>query len=352
MVRIDAMYHTSPLHHNAIDGGSVRAAWQGDGALDIAAPVQFAEMAALALAQTACATACRVRWPSHGFTSQTRQVRIRPVFAGGAFWRNNSELFLVLAAMAAKVNRRPVLFQLSRKDTFFLMPCHGETRSRMQFAGRADGTLVDMHATLDAALGAFGEFIEPLGEGVASVYACPNLLIEQRIARLHLSATGWMRGPGLASGILALASAMDEFAVELKMDPLALLRHNYATVDPQTGKPWSSKSLDQCQAAGAEAIGWDGRYEGQGITADCRLLGYGMTGTFHPNRQVTASVRFTLRAGGRADVATSVKELGQGVLTALTLLAAETLGIAREVVTIRHGAETRPAAPTSESAVR
>ncbi len=59
------------------------------------------------------------------------------------------------------------------------------------------------------------------------------------------------RAPGFPQGSYALESALDELALELKMDPLELRRRNF--VDQPL------LALDKMYALGAEKIGWSRR---------------------------------------------------------------------------------------------
>ena len=65
----------------------------------------------------------------------------------------------------------------------------------------------------------------------------------QAATATDLATPPWMRAPGAVSGMFALESAMDELAYALKIDPLELRLINYAEVDPESGKPFSSKAL-------------------------------------------------------------------------------------------------------------
>ncbi len=62
-----------------------------------------------------------------------------------------------------------------------------------------------------------------------------------------------MRAPGAALGLIGLECAMDELAVRLGMDPIALRRFNFAERNGNEDKPYSSKALLACyeEAPGA-----------------------------------------------------------------------------------------------------
>ena len=88
-----------------------------------------------------------------------------------------------------------------------------------------------------------------------------------RLVPVNAPLPTFMRAPGEASGSFALESAIDELAVAVKVDPLAMRLLNYAETDLHEEKPFSSKSLRQCYAAGAEAFGWARRATGARIDA-------------------------------------------------------------------------------------
>ena len=76
---------------------------------------------------------------------------------------------------------------------------------------------------------------------------------------------------------------MDELAYELGIDPLELRLRNHADVDPESGKPWSSKSLKACYAQAADRFGWASRDPKVGSMRKGNLLvGMGMATATYP----------------------------------------------------------------------
>ena len=97
-----------------------------------------------------------------------------------------------------------------------------------------------------------------------------------RLAAMNVNTPTPMRGPGEATGMYALECALDELAVALEMDPVELRLRNHADADPQTGRPWSSKSLKECYQRAAERFGWAKRNPKPRSMRDGRqLIGYG-----------------------------------------------------------------------------
>src|SRR3546814_17566262 len=86
-----------------------------------------------------------------------------------------------------------------------------------------------------------------------------------------------MRGPGTVTGVLALEMAMDELAVALGMDPVALRLANHADRDQAKNLPWSSTELKNCYRTAAERFGWDRRSpETRSMPAGATPIGHGL----------------------------------------------------------------------------
>ncbi|WP_218952280.1 molybdopterin cofactor-binding domain-containing protein [Amycolatopsis anabasis] len=64
------------------------------------------------------------------------------------------------------------------------------------------------------------------------------------------------RGPGEASGMIALECTLDEVAHRLGIDPLEIRIRNHAELDPESGNPWSSDGALECYRRAAERFGW------------------------------------------------------------------------------------------------
>ena len=330
--QIDLTFETSPHHHNAMEPGGIIAAWDDDGGLTLRLPSQFCYGDAVTVGE-AFKFGLKDRMPRMiaqvlgGFQFDNK-VRIITPLAGGAFGGKHSNVYLLVAPMAAKLNGRPVKLILTREQTFTMQPFRGATRQRMRLGASADGKLEAILHDPDMAQGAGGAFIEPSGENVIKAYACENIRVYSRAARLDTNAPGWMRGPGACVGQFALDIGMDVLAEKAGLDPIEVRLRNYAETDPSTGHEWSSKSLRQCYEAAARRIGWHERDPRVGSMRKGRsLVGYGMATSIYPTRQMPAVARIILRPDGRAQVQTALHEIGQGALTAMTGVAAERLGL-------------------------
>lgn len=338
-VKIDALYRCAPHHHNSIEPSAVIAKWDPDGGITVHAAVQWHHTETVTIGQ---AFGLRGGNRLYDFVARMflgrakeRKVRLRNTMSGGAFGRNIHPVHLFLACMAAKLTQSAVKLILTREQTYTLLPYRGEVRQRLRLGADKTGTLRAMVQEPDVAVGTAGKYVEPVGEVPFQLYAHDSHYLQHRIARLDLNGVGWMRGPGVSSAVFAVESAMDELAYHQGIDPLELRLRNHADVNPEHGKPWSSKSLRECYTVGAREIGWHQRAAGGTQRADGRIVGYGMATSFDMGRQFPASATVELRKDGNAVVAVAIAELGQGILSALTTISAESLGLRRDQITFK-----------------
>jgi xanthine dehydrogenase YagR molybdenum-binding subunit len=341
--RVDMTFDTAPHHHNAMEPGAIVAAWDADGGLTVHLPTQFSYGDAVILGE-AFGFGLKEQLPNIvaqvlGGIEFHHKVRVISTMTSGAFGSKNANVHLLLAPMAAKLTGRPVKLVLDRAQTFTLMPFRGEMHQRIRLGANAEGRLQAVLHNALLAKGTAGQFVAPIGESTTKVYATPNLGLHVQAADLDTNAPGWMRGPGAPNGQFALESALDTLAHQLGIDPLEIRLRNYAETEPDTGKEWSSKALRECYAQGAERVGWHQRNPQVSSmrTESGRLIGYGMATAIYPTLQLPARARVELGADGRAVVQTANHEIGQGMITAFTQLAAETLGLPLDHVRLEWG---------------
>jgi xanthine dehydrogenase YagR molybdenum-binding subunit len=157
-----------------------------------------------------------------------------------------------------------------------------------------------------------------------------------------------MRGPGETPGHFAVESAMDELAYALDMDPLELRLRNYAEVDPETGQPWTSKSLRECYRQGAERFGWSKRNpRPRSMREGNELVGWGMATAAYDAKAGLTSVLVRLSADGSVIAQSATCDQGTGSYTIMRQIAADTLGMSVEQVRFELGDTQMPFAPVS-----
>jgi xanthine dehydrogenase YagR molybdenum-binding subunit len=277
-------------------------------------------------------------------------VRVLCPFTGGGFGCKGFQWpHTMLAAMAARVTRRPVQLNLTRQQMFTSVGHRPSTEQTLTLAARKDGTLTALrHETLQPT-STTTEFVEPCGITTSKIlYACENVSTPHKLVRINEAPPTPMRAPGDCPGSFALESAMDELAYALGLDPIELRLRNHADKDPSDGKPWSSKHLKECYERGADKFGWKKRSrEPRSMKDGDLLVGWGMATALYPGNRRPASARIRLSSDGRALVQAATQDLGTGSYTVFTQVAADALGLPVEKVTFELGDTDFPEAPVS-----
>ncbi len=331
-VKVEGVYSHPDEHHNPMELHATVAAWDGP-RLTLHDKTQFVVNVQDQLARA--------------FGIPREDVRVISPFVGGAFgsalrvWPH-----VLIAALAAKHVGRPVKLMLTRAQMYTVPGYRPHTVQKVALGATRDGTLTAVVHDATARTSAYEEYTESVLNPTRFLYACPDVLTRYRLAAMNVNTPASMRAPGEATGVFALESALDELAAALRIDPLELRLRNHTDSDPQTGQPWSSKSLKECYRQAAGRFGWSRRSPEPRSMRDGRLLvGWGMATATWPTLRQPATVRVRVLPDGSAVVSTAASDIGPGTYTAMTQIAADGLGLPTERVKFELGDSTMPRAP-------
>lgn len=330
-ITFTASYTTPFQHHCAMEPHATVATWNND------------HLTVYTVSQGALLVQRRL---SETLGVDPAKIHVLSPHVGGGFggkWGNWAQV--PLACAASRALGRPVKAVLTREQVFAMAGHRPMTRQTISMTCTADGKLTSIVNDGVTSRGLGGNFSESVANWTLTTYASPNIRVTKTIVPLNLGAATVMRAPGEANGSFALESAMDELAEQLGIDPVELRLRNYATLVPNTGKPWSSKHLDECYRRGAEEFGWSRRAKQVRATVDGDwLVGTGMgTATYGASRG-QASIKVRLYPDGTASVSGTAADLGTGQYTVFAILAADELGIPVTRVRPELGDSTSPAA--------
>ncbi|HTK11945.1 MAG TPA: xanthine dehydrogenase family protein molybdopterin-binding subunit, partial [Ktedonobacteraceae bacterium] len=253
---------------------------------------------------------------------------------------------VVLAALAARRVGRPVKLVLTREQMYTGIGYRPESVQKVALGANHGGQLVAIiHEGLEPA-SMIDDYREGLVRATPLLYASPHLRASYRQARLNVSTPTWMRGPGEATGLFALETAMDELAYALNIDPVELRIRNDAPVHPQSGLPWSSRGLRECYQLGAQRFGWERRTPAPRSMRDGNdLLGWGVASGFYPYNRLETSAHVCIMTDGSALIQTSATDIGPGTATILTQIAADALGLPPAHIRCELGDSEFPTSP-------
>jgi xanthine dehydrogenase YagR molybdenum-binding subunit len=333
-VRVDARYTTPLETHNAMEPHATIAQWDGD-QLTLHDATQYVYGVKRFVAKT--------------LGVQESQVRVVSKFVGGAFGSKGSAWsHVVLAAMASQVVKRPVKVVLSRKQMFGIVGARPYTVQQLSIGARKDGAITAIRQEVVSSTSVIEDWIESSTLQTRMLYDVPNVETTQKLVRLNLGTPTFNRGPGESSGTFGLESALDEVAYQAGIDPIELRLKNYAAKDPESGLPFSSKSLRECYRQGAERFGWARRNAKPRSMRDGHLLvGMGMATATYPAKRQPAKALARVNRDGSITVQAATHEFGTGTYTSMSQIAADALGVPVERIRFELGDTNFPENPIS-----
>jgi xanthine dehydrogenase YagR molybdenum-binding subunit len=331
-VRVDVEYVVPAEHHNPMEMFATTAFRDEDGTLTVYDKTQGVK--------NVHAYLCNV------FGLAEYELRVISRYVGGAFGSGlRPQYQAFLAVLAARELKRSVRVSLTRQQ-MFSFGHRPETIQRVALGASRDGKLEALTHEAVAETSQFEDYSETVTTWSGMLYECPNAAFSHKVVPLNVYTPSDMRAPGAAWGVYALECAMDELAVELKMDPIQLRLNNYSERDQIEDKPFSSKQLRECYRLAAEKFGWKQRNpQARSMPEKHSLIGWGMAGGVWEAMQESASAKAVLTADGRLTVSAATADIGTGTYTIMTQLAAELLGLPVENVAFKLGDSALPEAP-------
>jgi xanthine dehydrogenase YagR molybdenum-binding subunit len=327
--------YTTPIeHHNPMEPHATVATWAGD-RLTVYDSTQYVTGVKQTMAKTL------------GIPPDSVTV-ISPFVGGGFGCKGSMWSHVVLAAMASRRVGRPVKLVLERPQMFAMVGNRPHTEQALTIAARDDGAFSAMRHDTISETSMLEDWVEPSAVLTRMLYSCPNLSTSHRLAKMNVGTPTFMRAPGESSGSFALETAVDEMAVRLKMDPIALRLRNYAESDENKNTPFSSKTLRECYRVGAEQFGWARRSAAPGSTRSGRWrVGLGMATASYPANRSAAEAMVRVMPDGSAVVMSGTQDIGTGTYTVMTQVAADALGFPIARVRFELGDSRMPKAPVS-----
>jgi xanthine dehydrogenase YagR molybdenum-binding subunit len=330
--KIEETYIIPRENHNPIEMHATIAAWYGD-RLTLWDKTQWVHNTADEIGAV--------------FGISAENIRVISPFVGGAFGSSlRTWPHVTLAALGARVARRPVKVMLSRREMYYGVGYRPHTVQRIALGASRDGRLSAIVHDAFQETSTYEEYSEALINASRFLHSCPNVYTRHRIARMNINTPTYMRAPGEAGGVFALESALDELAVALNIDPVELRLRNEPEQDEFRKLPFSSRSTRECYRVAAERFGWSRRAAEPRSMRDGRwLIGWGMASATYPMNYAPASAMARLLPDGTAEVMSAASDMGPGTWTSMTQVAAETLGLPIERVKFTLGDTRLPRAP-------
>jgi xanthine dehydrogenase YagR molybdenum-binding subunit len=322
-VRVDCTYETPGQHNNPMEPHATVAWWDGDH-LTLIDSNQGPSRTRTVVAGV--------------FGLDPSKVRVIAEHVGGGFGSKGlPRPSVVLAAMASRVVQRPVKLAVTRQQMFAVVGHRTPTIQRVRLGADQNGRLTAIGHDVFEQSSTLKEFAEQTALATRHMYAAPNRRTTHRLVRLDVPTPAWMRAPGECPGMYALESAMDELAVACRVDPIELRVINEPDVDPENGRPFSSRNLIACLREGAARFGWVPRSGRLGQVDGRWMVGTGVAASTYPARAAMSEAEASVDDAGRYRISIAASDIGTGARTALWSIAAEALDVPVEEIDLRIG---------------
>jgi xanthine dehydrogenase YagR molybdenum-binding subunit len=331
-ISLDHTYTTPTYHNNPLEPHATVAIWSDNGVT----------------LYDANQGAHRIRDDvAQAFGLEPERVRVISPYVGGAFGSKAfTHAHVILTVMAALVSGRPVKLALTRQQMFDVVGYRTPTIQRIRLGADNNGRLTAIAHDVIEQTSTIREFAEQTAVATRMMYAAPNRRTTHRLARLDVPVPTIMRAPGECPGMFALESAMDEMAIACGLDPIEFRIRNEPEIDPEAGKPFSSRGLVACLREGAQRFDWWQRDPRPGMHSEGRWrIGTGVAASTYPARQRASTALVRVNREGHYSVLIDASDIGTGAWTALTQIAADALEVPPDRVHLEIGDSRLPRAP-------
>ncbi|EJP6471638.1 xanthine dehydrogenase molybdenum-binding subunit XdhA [Clostridium botulinum] len=271
---------------------------------------------------------------------------IKPYIGGGFGGKQDVVIEPLTAAMSLAVNGRPVRLQLSREEAIVATRTRHSMRIKIKMAlannNKIEGYDIENFVN-NGAYASHGHSIAmSAGSKIRPLYDIKAEKYRPKTIYTNLPVAGAMRAYGVPQICFVLESMIDDICKDLNVDPVDFRINSFIKkghIDTDSGLVVRTFGLPECLKKGRELIEWDKKrklYKNQ--IGDIRR-GVGMacfsyfSGTW-PVSLEAAGTRIVMNQDGSVQVQVGATEIGQGSDTVFTQMAAETIGIPFDMVTV------------------
>lgn len=287
---------------------------------------------------TGCALPFRiVKQVSETLQIPLAKVRVMQSMIGGSYGaKNNMEVEPICAALSFKTSC-PVKIVLTRKEEFLTVVRHPfvvYVKDGIKKNGAIVARKVRCYLNGGAYSGGSGNAVaRNCVFGITDAYNIPNLSVDSYRAYTNLPPAGAYRGFGTPQVLWAIEQQMDILAYKIGIDPVELRRRNLLQDGDISGlgEHVHNFPIKECLAKAAEAIRWK---EPAKVVGDWHIAKGIAVASKYSQAPTTSVAEVKLYSDGSINVMVSTVDSGQGIRTAMAVVAAESLQVPMEKIQI------------------
>ncbi len=278
------------------------------------------------------------------------KIRVIKPRIGGGFGAKQTVVAEVYPAIVTLKTGRPAKIINTREESLIASSPRHEMEIKVRIGANKDGHIRGIEVKTLSNTGAFGEH-GPTTVGLSGHKSIPlyskaeAFRFQYDVVYTNKMSAGAYRGYGATQGIFAVESAINELAVKLNMDPVALREMNLTregdVMHAYYGETANSCTLDRCLERTAEMIGWKEKYPCR-IMPDGKIRGVGIAMAMQGSgisSVDTGSVSIKINDDGFYALTIGASDMGTGCDTILSQMAADCLDCSVDDIIV-YGVDT------------
>ena len=278
------------------------------------------------------------------------KIRVIKPRIGGGFGAKQTVVAEVYPAIVTLKTGRPAKIIYTREESLIASSPRHEMEIKVRIGANKDGHIRGIEVKTLSNTGAFGEH-GPTTVGLSGHKSIPlyskaeAFRFQYDVVYTNKMSAGAYRGYGATQGIFAVESAINELAVKLNMDPVALREMNLTregdVMHAYYGETANSCTLDHCLERTAEMIGWKEKYPCR-VMPDGKIRGVGIAMAMQGSgisSVDTGSVSIKINDDGFYALTIGASDMGTGCETILSQMAADCLDCSVDDIIV-YGVDT------------
>lgn len=278
------------------------------------------------------------------------KIRVIKPRIGGGFGAKQTVVAEVYPSIVTLKTGRPAKIIYTREESLIASSPRHEMEIKVRIGANKDGHIRGIEVKTLSNTGAFGEH-GPTTVGLSGHKSIPlyskaeAFRFQYDVVYTNKMSAGAYRGYGATQGIFAVESAINELAVKLNMDPVALREMNLTregdVMHAYYGETANSCTLDRCLERTAEMIGWKEKYPRR-VMPDGKVRGVGIAMAMQGSgisSVDTGSVSIKINDDGFYALTIGASDMGTGCDTILSQMAADCLDCSVDDIIV-YGVDT------------
>ena len=278
------------------------------------------------------------------------KIRVIKPRIGGGFGAKQTVVAEVYPAIVTLKTGRPAKIIYTREESLIASSPRHEMEIKVRIGANKDGHIRGIEVKTLSNTGAFGEH-GPTTVGLSGHKSIPlyskaeAFRFQYDVVYTNKMSAGAYRGYGATQGIFAVESAINELAVKLNMDPVALREMNLTregdVMHAYYSETANSCTLDRCLERTAEMIGWKEKYPCR-VMPDGKIRGVGIAMAMQGSgisSVDTGSVSIKINDDGFYALTIGASDMGTGCDTILSQMAADCLDCSVDDIIV-YGVDT------------